>query len=288
MVTTVTELDIRNGLRSLELDGSSSVIVHSSLRSFGYVEGGASSVCRALVSVCGTIMVPADSWDMTGLRAAPPGLLRPFNAYRNASSWDEFETSLAGAKPFSDDLPIDRELGVVPETLRREIPHKRSSHPLKSFIAAGEQSEELVGAQRWGWPLGPIERLAELGGDVLLLGVSHTSNTAIHVAEQHLGRSRFWRYAKADEDVWIELPNAPGDSEGFDEIEPHLRPVTREVCIGECRARRVAVADVIETATRLILEDPAALLGSNPDPESRAAAALQQRLAYLSAQEHSK
>ncbi len=47
-MTLVTHQDLVDGLRSLGLDASSSVIVHSSLRAFGQVEGGAATVCAAL------------------------------------------------------------------------------------------------------------------------------------------------------------------------------------------------------------------------------------------------
>ncbi len=80
----------------------------------------------------------------------------------------------------------------------------------------------------------------------------------------------------------MELPNIPGESGGFEEIEPELRAVTRETRIGECRARRVAVEDVVRVATRMILSDPGALLPEDRDPDSRSAAALRQRLAQLS------
>ncbi len=276
----VTRSDIEQGLRALGLDGSSSVIVHSSLRSFGWVEGGAGAVCGALVSVCGTVMVPAASWDLTGV-PAPPGLVRPNNACRNAASWEEFDRELARAVPFSDDLPVDRELGRIPETMRPMYPHRRSPHPLHSYLAVGRRADHLIGAHRLDRPLAPLEALEAMDGDVLLLGVDHTRNTAIHLAEQRLGRSRFFRYAKAAEGVWMELPNIPGESEGFDRIEPELAPLTREVQIGECRARRVAVREVIEAATRLILADPAALLSEDRDPDSRAEAALRQRLERL-------
>jgi len=69
------------GLRELGLDKSSAVIVHSSLRSFGYVDGGALDVCRGLVEVCGTLLMPAASWDLTGV-PAPPGLVRTKSAPR--------------------------------------------------------------------------------------------------------------------------------------------------------------------------------------------------------------
>jgi aminoglycoside 3-N-acetyltransferase len=276
----VTERAIAEGLRSLGLDKSSAVIVHSSLRSFGYVEGGALAVCRALVDVCGTILLPAFSWDLTGV-PAPPGLVRPHNAVRVASSWEEFDAAVARAVPFTVDLPVDREIGLIPETFRRALSHHRSNHPLLSFIAAGPLADELVAAQRLDWFLGPIEALAEHDGDVLMLGVSHTSNTAIHLAEQRLGRSRFYRYAKAERGVWIELPNISGCSDSFDAIEPKLIDVTREARIANCRARRVPVQTILTVVERLIRADPSALLCKGET--CRCPAALQQRLAWLAA-----
>ena len=156
----VTESDIVYGLRALGLSSSSVVLVHSSLRSFGNVEGGAYTVCHALLSTGATLLLPAGSWDMTGI-PAPPGLLRPHNAVRAASIWQAFDEAVSCAMPFSDHLPIDKELGIIPETMRRTFPHLRSRHPLMSYIALGTHAQPLIEAQRLDWPLGPLEALAE-------------------------------------------------------------------------------------------------------------------------------
>jgi aminoglycoside 3-N-acetyltransferase len=275
----VTGSDIAEGLKALGLKSSTSAIVHSSLRSFGHVEGGAYAVCQALVSTGATLLFPAGSGDMTGV-PAPPGLLRPHNAPPIASTWQEFDEALDRAVPFTDNLPIDKELGIIPETIRQAFPHVRSPHPLMSYLATGKHAQELIAAQRLDWALGPLQVLAELEGDVLLMGVSHTTNTTIHLAEQRLGRSRFYRYAKSAEHVWMELPNIPGESHRFDSIEPYCRTTTQEVMIGSCRIRRISIRDVMAVTERLILSDPAALLCDEPD--CRCYSAYQQRLGVLS------
>lgn len=168
-------------------------------------------------------------------------------------------------------------MGRIPDTLRLTHSPVRSTHPLFSYLAVGPDAERLLAAQRLDWPLGPIEAL---DGDVLLIGVDHTSNTTIHLAEQLLGRSLFYRYAKTAEGVWAEFPNVPGDSHRFDDIEPELRPATKEVRIGRARVRRIPKDAVLAATTRLILDDPAALLCTD-DPNSRCAAALNQRLCAL-------
>lgn len=270
--------DLVAGLGALGLDGRSVVIVHSSLRSFGLVDGGAGTVAEALASTCGTVVVPSGTWELTGV-PAPPGLQRADNAARHAESWEHFDAVLAQAVPFSADLPIDKELGAVPEALRLRFDHVRGQHPLFSFLATGRHADDVVAGARPDWPLGPIEAVADLDGDVLLLGVGHRTNTAIHLAEQRLGRSRFRRYAKLQAGVWGELPNVPGQSHRFDDLEPALRYLTTETRIGNCRARLVKVRDVLEQATLAISRDPGALLCD--EDECRCGAARRQREAVL-------
>ena len=115
---------------------------------------------------------------------------------------------------------------------------------------------------------------------MLLLGVDHDANTTIHLAEQYLGRSRFYRYARTADGLWMEFPNIPGESHRFDDIEPFLRPATKEVQIGRARVRLLSKDAIVAATQRLIVDDPGALLCSD-DPECRCAAALQQRLAGL-------
>lgn len=266
------------GLRTLGITDSSVVVVHSSLRSFGSVDGGAATIAEALVTACGTVVVPSGTWDSTGV-PAPPGSERPNNAARAAQNWPEFDVALDRATAFDPDLPIDKELGAIPEALRVGFEHVRGTHPLFSFQAVGPQATNVIAGERLDWPLGPIEVVADLDGVVLLLGVDHTVNTAIHLAEQRLGRSRFYRYAKLDAGVWMELPNIPGQSHRFDDLEPALRPRTRSVPIGDCTARVVKIQDVLRTATEAILSNPRALLCD--DPECRCGAALAQRIAAM-------
>jgi aminoglycoside 3-N-acetyltransferase len=255
----VTEDLISAGLRELGLDGSSTVVVHSSLRSFGHVDGGADAVCRALVEVCGTVVVPADTWDATEV-PAPPGPQRPWNAYWGSATWADHDDAVARAAVFTPDLPIDREMGAVPEALRLGFAHRRTSHPLKGFVATGERADEIVAAQTLDAPLAPIEAVGNTDGDVLLLGVGHTANTAIHLGEQQLGRGRFFRYAKIGPRAWAELPDLCGESHRFDDLEPALRPRTREVVVGGARLRRVSVRDVLDATRAVVGADPRALL----------------------------
>lgn len=280
MSPPVTEQDLIEGLRALGLDRSSNVVVHSSLSSFGRVEGGAQVVCQALTSVCGTVVVPAFTFDASGVSWAPPGHERPHNAFPNAESWDAFDAEVRRATPWRVDTPVDADIGAIPEAFRQMPKVTRSRHPLCSWVAAGEVSEQLLASQTLASPLAPLEALANRDGDVLLLGVGHWANTTIHLAEQRCGRSRFWRFGAIDEGVWVELPNTPGDSSAFGQADELIEPVSA-IKIGSCEARRYSMREVCAVVESAIANDPAALLDLDRPADERTEAAYRQRLAWV-------
>lgn len=62
---TIYKEDIVQGLTELGLKRGDVVIVHTSLKSIGYVCGGAQTVIEALIEVVtseGTIVMPTQSW----------------------------------------------------------------------------------------------------------------------------------------------------------------------------------------------------------------------------------
>jgi aminoglycoside 3-N-acetyltransferase len=178
----VRQRDLLLGLRELHL-GNAPVIVHASLKSFGQVEGGAQTVLKALLAVFRTILVPTFTY-----RTMVTPLTGPEN---NAISYGSGQEQNQMAEFFTPRMPADPLMGVIPETLRNHALAKRSFHPILSF--AGVNAGSLLQAQRLYQPLGPIARLGNLGGWVVLMGVNHTVNTSIHQAEKLAGRRQFVR-----------------------------------------------------------------------------------------------
>ena len=86
----------------------------------------------------------AGSWDLTGI-GPPPGIARPHNDYAPAATWEAFDEELDRATAFSLDLPIDRELGRIPETLRLTRSPARTGHPLFSYLAVGPAADRAPG-----------------------------------------------------------------------------------------------------------------------------------------------
>ena len=278
---TVKPQSLREGLERLGLAGVEIAVVHSSLSAFGWVVGGAPTVIAALRSVVPTLVVPAFA-DACRL-PTPPNVDIPHNADHRTADWEEFERALSETPPYRPDLPPDKDMGVSSATLLREPDVCRSTSPVDSFAAVGPQAERLIGHSTREHPLGVLRVAAEDGAWVLLLGVDHTTNTTIHIAEHLEHRGRFTRFARVDDrpEGWVAVHNLGGDSSGFEAIAPHLEPWTRETTIGAARCRAVPAQRVIDVARRLIRDDPAALINPRIDKDSRSQAAIAQRVAFL-------
>ena len=146
--------------------------------------------------------------------------------------------------------------------LWREL--SRSSHPLLSF--SGLNSEYALEAQTILEPLAPIRILADQNGWALLLGVNHTTNTAIHFAEKLAGRKQFTRWALMPEGI-VECPGYPGCSDGFQSILQRLEMTNRRVNIGKALVQAIPLKELFTAVSAFISEDPSALLCNRPDCE---------------------
>ncbi|WP_224242788.1 AAC(3) family N-acetyltransferase [Hyalangium gracile] len=81
-------------------------------------------------------------------------------------------------------------MGITAELFWRQPGVVRSSHPGGSFAAEGPLAEEICRPQPLSPPHGPdspVGRVHELNGQVLLLGVTHSEDTTLHLAEAIAG-----------------------------------------------------------------------------------------------------
>ncbi|MBE6687718.1 MAG: AAC(3) family N-acetyltransferase [Ruminococcaceae bacterium] len=152
---------ICNDLISLGLNKGDSVIVHSSLSSMGYVEGGAQTVIDALTEVVGeegTVLFPAFT-------------------YSTAYADSEFSVN---------DTPVC--IGKIAETFRHNPGVLRSFHPTHSVCARGKHAADFV--KNHGeddTPMGvnsPYRKLPAYKAKILLLGCSTKSNSFLHALEE--------------------------------------------------------------------------------------------------------
>lgn len=254
-MTTVTFTDLRTAFFKLGLSHTP-VIAHTSLKAFGEVVGGAETLLRATLNSVWALVMPTFTYKSMITPAVGP----PNNGIIYGSDLDLNRM----AEPFTADMPADRQMGILPETLRQHPRAKRTLHPIQSF--AGIYADKFLSAQSLRNPLGPIGAMAEADGWVLLLGVDHTVNTSIHYAERLAGRKQFTRWALLPDRI-IECPGFPGDSSGFDAIVPDLVKETRQVSAGDATVQAMPLRALIQVVTDRINQDPLALLCQRADCE---------------------
>lgn len=247
----VTATDVRSACRTAGLAGKP-LCVHSSLRSFGRVEGGAAAIVRALLDEGCTVLVPTFSWTFS---IPPPEHLRPAR-----NGWD-YET------PIPDPLGVGRiytpqtnemnrpAMGAVPQTVLEMEGRVRGNHPLNSFAAVGPLARALIGGQSPDDVYAPLARLADLGGSIVLMGVGLTSMTAIHLAERRAGRTLFRRWANGADGLPL-MVETGGCSTAFGRFDTVLAPFERRITVGESLWRIFPAPGTLEAATAAIRADP--------------------------------
>ncbi len=253
VVSTVTFTDLRTAFFKLGLSHMP-VIAHASLSAFGEVIGGADALLRAVLDSVWALVMPTFTYaTMITPQVGPPNNGITYGAEGDLNFM---------AQPFKPDLPADRQMGILPETLRHQSRARRTAHPIQSF--AGIYADKFLAAQTLQNPLGPIGALAEADAWVLLLGVDHTVNTSIHYAEKLAGRRQFTRWALLPDRI-VECPGFPGDSAGFDAIAPDMLPLTRIVKAGDATIQAMPLRGLMQVVSNRVKADPLALLCQRAD-----------------------
>jgi aminoglycoside 3-N-acetyltransferase len=143
-------------LQALGVRRGGVVLVHTAFRAVGPVEGGPLGLIAALRSAVG-----------------PEGTL-------------VMPTMTSGEAPFDPRSTPTAEMGITAELFWRQPGVLRSTHPSGSFGAQGPKAEWICQPQPLSPPHGPdspVGRVHQLGGQVLLLGVTHSEDTTLHLAE---------------------------------------------------------------------------------------------------------
>jgi len=254
----VTRDDVRGAIRELRLDAKT-VCVHSSLSSFGHVEGGAAAVVEAFVNEECTLVVPVFAATVFGV-AAPEGMRPPRNGYDYDAAYDSPGRDRI-FRPDSND--ISPSMGAIPAAVLARPERLRGNHPLCSFAAVGPRAD-LVLEQRPLDVYAPLRILVARDGIVLLIGVGLDRMTLIHLAEERAGRTLFRRWANAPDGKPMEV-EVGSCSDGFGKLEPVLAPGGLEMMVGASRWRAFSAGSAVEAAAAVIREDPQITTCGVPD-----------------------
>jgi aminoglycoside N3'-acetyltransferase len=259
-LTSVTATDLSAAIRILDLSGRP-VCVHSSLRSFGWVEGGAATVVDALLGAGCTVMVPTFS-ESHGPVYPPEGRMLK----QNAMSLDFLEETRADSSwRFSrDSLAVDPDMGAISAEVLRRPGRVRGNHPRDSLSAVGPLAHELIDGQRPLDVFSPFRALAGLGGAVVLMGVGLNRLTLLHEAERQAGRRCFRRWGRGPGGEVVECEEG-GCSSGFENFAPFLAGIERQIRVGESLWRVLPTRETLIAAVKALQQNPTISHCDDPD-----------------------
>ena len=240
----ITSEEIRRGLERFGFGHGSRLMVHSSLKSFGWVEGGAEAVIQALMDLVGekgTILMPSFN------HGAPFG---------------------EGGEGTFDPRKTPTSNGRIPDTFWRMPGVSRSLNPTHSFAAWGADAERYTKTHHLTLTMGedsPLGLIARDGGYQLNLGTMHDTTTAKHLAEMirrapclgcrtevypvrlpggHVVEHRTWG--------WRGRSCPLTESGGFLEEEMERRGFQTTEQLGECLVTCFLINDLLEATFHLL------------------------------------
>ncbi|MFD6923458.1 aminoglycoside N(3)-acetyltransferase [Streptomyces sp. NPDC059944] len=243
----VTRDSVAAGLRTLGVQAGETLLVHSSLSSLGWVNGGPVTLVQGLLDALGpdgTLVVPTQSGDLSdpALWSNPP------------VPEDWWPTIRATMPAYDPRVTPSRGVGVIPETVRTWPGALRSAHPETSFAALGPGAARIVEGHATDCRLGersPLARLEACGARVLLLGAGYDTCTTFHLAEYRVP-SPVVEVGRPSAEGWRTVREVSITSELFAELGADFerdRPVVRGA-VGAATARLFPVADAVAYAER--------------------------------------
>ncbi|MFA9477507.1 AAC(3) family N-acetyltransferase [Phycisphaerales bacterium AB-hyl4] len=225
---TVSQLTLAGQLRNLGVQPGGVLLVHTAYSKIKPVEDGPKGLIAALrksVGPTGTLVMPSMSFD------------------------DEH--------PFDITATPCPEMGVVADMFWRQPGVLRSDSP-HAFAAVGRHADVITADHPIDPPHGmnsPVGRAYERDAQVLLLGIDHTANTTIHLAEELAGvryrRDQRITILRDGEPEIFEYREIDHCCENFAFVDRWLdeRSLQRRGVVGHGEVRLVRSQDIVDVVT---------------------------------------
>jgi len=253
-VKPITIADLKRDLSAFGVKPGMVIMVHSSLSSIGWVNGGAVAVIQALEDVLGpqgTLVMPAHSGDLSDPAE-----------WSNPPVPEDWKEPIRQTMPaFDRNLTPTRGVGKIPETFRNQAGVIRSNHPQVSCAAWGKLAVEITRDHSLDFGQGensPLAKVYQHQGWVLLIGVGHEKNTSLHLAEflaDFPGKREIRQGAPILVDGkrrWVQIKEIEEHSEDdFEEIGAAYRAAggkVREGKIGQAESLLIPQRELIDFA----------------------------------------
>jgi aminoglycoside 3-N-acetyltransferase len=252
----ITRQNIIDQLRANGVADGMTLMVHSSLRAFGYVCGGAQTVIEALLEVVGyegTLVVSMQSGDNSepSYWQHPPVAIEFFDLIRK--SHPSFHIHHSDVS----------KMGVISESIRRREGSVMTQHPAVAFCAMGKYARFICRHHDLDFPLSkesPLGACYDLKAHVLLLGVGYDNCTAFHLAESISGKRAVILQGGAIEGtkgrMWQKYLDYDYDSDDFKSIGLMLehKNLVTEFSIGQAKIKFFEMQATVDEAVAWIKE----------------------------------
>jgi len=252
-----TTAQLIEDIRKLGFKAGDALMVHSSLKSIGWVEGGAEAVIDAFLSVIGDegiMFVPT----LTATFYNPNG------GDMTKYAWDPKETP--------------SRVGKITDTFWRRPDAFRSGHPSHSLAAIGKGAAEAVkhhGLDATTFAKeGPYGAYVKRDATVVFIGTGMGPNTTLHVAEDwaelpYMDNSAQARVMTPEGEKHVTLRMSPNGPRSFYASDANSPPVqlfykldlVTEAKLGDAKVQMIRARDVINTMMKTYHDgDPAFLV----------------------------
>lgn len=253
-MTGVTCGQLVRDFRRLGVTTGQTLLVHASLRSLGWVSGGADAVVSALRQALGpggNIVVPAS----TEANSDTSRKHRERIAHMTANQVKRYREEM----PAFDPATTKSGAGAIAERVRKSAGAVRSDHPQSSFAAIGPDAEYLMADHRLNSHLGeysPLAKLYKMDALILMIGVGYRSCTAFHLAEYRyrpdLVRQTYACVVNIDgKRRWIAYRDIVLDDRKFENIGKALEGelAINLGYVGNAKCRLLRLSDTVDFAT---------------------------------------
>ncbi len=203
----------------------------------------------------------------------PLGLIK---ALRNSIGPDGtlvMPTMSDGRAVFDPQRTPSLDMGIVAETFWRQAGVLRSCHPGASFAALGPQATTICKPHPLSPPHGldsPVGQVYQLGGHILLLGVGHSENTSMHLAEALAPVPYSVKHPcvvdTPEGSRTIQVAETDHCCLGFNQMDEILdrRGLQSEAKVGQAGAKLVPAQQSVDLAVELLRIDATRFLCSLP------------------------
>jgi len=241
----VTGKELKKAIEAAGLSGEI-ICVHSSLRSFGEVEGGADTIINAFLEAGCSLLAPSFTYRF---------YLPPREEIEQNGIDDEMRTIEPNGRIYNSGIiDISKDMGAIPRTMVFTDGRHRGNHPLNSFVALGPEAEELISCQTAEDVYAPFQKMMERSGKIVMMGVDLTKMTAIHYAEQLSGRELFVRWALDKNGSTMRLREG-SCSEGFNNLAPFVADLEKQITVGKSLWRIFPIKETVLACADAIRND---------------------------------